>query len=474
MRLPEKLMGYVEYEGVNYPFNFDKDSFMITLFPPSIEHHRHTNSLAEYLADFSRYEKKHVWVQQRKLFGRTSENYHIVFNVADARHSYNGFFSFSVIWYFCYLGEDTLNNIDGMKIISPEVDYFYSPRNALEQSAEIDKETGSLKVMSVTAIKTEPGSGGKYRIAPHVDASIKFEAYAVMHFPGAESPIEARSAMVTSFSCPIGIDLLVLAAIYAKCFLKYVTYRTNIKIGNIEVFRINSEQKREQCGHLVFEENNQVESSKKARDRIIDFEILGSKTAKVLTAIKNKRIDFQYMCESIDATSNYSSNRAIMILAEFEREYRNIFGQDYGRSQEYRETKKELLDAMREFIDQRSGKRRRYAKQFYNTIETHDSAFGDRLKDAMTECQEIIEPFIKSKYDGVYDTIVDGICNRMNTVRNGIAHSRLDLNLEAIHLSDLKIIEELLYAMRLQYLHIASRSIRIGIKKLFRENISVE
>ena len=62
----------------------------------------------------------------------------------------------------------------------------------------------------------------------------------------------------------------------------------------------------------------------------------------------------------------------------------------------------------------------------------------------------------------------------MNTVRNGIAHSRLDLNLEAIHLSDLKIIEELLYAMRLQYLHIGSRSIQIGIKKLFGENIAVE
>ena len=57
MRLPEKLMGYVEYEGVNYPFNFDKVSFMITLFPPSIEHHRQTNSLAEYLADVSRYDK---------------------------------------------------------------------------------------------------------------------------------------------------------------------------------------------------------------------------------------------------------------------------------------------------------------------------------------------------------------------------------------------------------------------------------
>ena len=94
MRLPEKLMGHVEYEGVNYPFNFDKDSFMITLFPPSIEHHRYTNSLAEYLVDASRYEKKHMWVQQRKLFGKTSENYHIVFNVADAKRNYNGFSAF--------------------------------------------------------------------------------------------------------------------------------------------------------------------------------------------------------------------------------------------------------------------------------------------------------------------------------------------------------------------------------------------
>ena len=62
----------------------------------------------------------------------------------------------------------------------------------------------------------------------------------------------------------------------------------------------------------------------------------------------------------------------------------------------------------------------------------------------------------------------------MNTVRNGIAHSRLDLNLEAVHLSDLKIIEELLYAMRLQHLRVDTKSIQIGIKRLFGERISIE
>ena len=50
----------------------------------------------------------------------------------------------------------------------------------------------------------------------------------------------------------------------------------------------------------------------------------------------------------------------------------------------------------------------------------------------------------------------------------------MDLNLEAVHLSDLKIIEELLYAMRLQHLRVDTKSIQIGIKRLFGERISIE
>lgn len=90
-------------------------------------------------------------------------------------------------------------------------------------------------------------------------------------------------------------------------------------------------KKREQCGYLVFEEDYQAEISKKAYERVIDFTILEGKAAEIFTAIKNREFDFQYMCESIAATGNYSSSRAIMILAEFEREYLNIFGQDYKR-----------------------------------------------------------------------------------------------------------------------------------------------
>lgn len=196
----------------------------------------------------------------------------------------------------------------------------------------------------------------------------------------------------------------------------------------------------------------------------------------IVSRAKAKSTLYEYsdMCESIAATGNYSSSRAIMILAEFEREYLNIFGQDYKRSQEYQITKRNLLDTMQTFIEQRQGRARKYARQFYHAIESHDVGFGERLRNAMVECQVIMEPFIKSKYAGALDVTIEEICDRMNTVRNGIAHSRLDLNLEAVHLSDLKIIEELLYAMRLQHLRVDTKSIQIGIKRLFGERISIE
>ena len=68
--------------------------------------------------------------------------------------------------------------------------------------------------------------------------------------------------------------------------------------------------------------------------------------------------------------------------------------------------------------------------------------------------------YIGSSFLWIYTRIIVYEYWLMNTVRNGIAHSRLDLNLEAVHLSDLKIID--------------TKSIQIGIKRLFGERISIE
>ena len=89
------------------------------------------------------------------------------------------------------------------------------------------------------------------------------------------------------------------------------------------------------------------------------------------------------------------------------------------------------------------------------------------------DCEEIMEPFLEKWYVGDYAGNIFNLSARMGEFRNGIAHSRLDLRYEAIHLSDVRIVEELLYAMRLKKIGLQTSQIQKAISDLFVERIVV-
>lgn len=169
-----------------------------------------------------------------------------------------------------------------------------------------------------------------------------------------------------------------------------------------------------------------------------------------------------FVTPSIEGTTHYPSSRIIMILAAFEREYRNIFGQDCGRSDEYIETKQMVVDLIDRYEKSQHGKKRRYANQLKNYVEKRDNSYDANVKKALTDCEAILSVFARRRYEGTYSVVTDGIAERMGIIRNGIAHSHIDLHFDAVHLSDIKIIEELIYAMRLK----KSRLIRIQIIRI--------
>lgn len=61
----------------------------------------------------------------------------------------------------------------------------------------------------------------------------------------------------------------------------------------------------------------------------------------------------------------------------------------------------------------------------------------------------------------------------INSLRNGVAHSRLDLELEPRHLTDIKFVVELLYVIRLKTLGIDEIIIQKAINQLFHENLAI-
>lgn len=58
------------------------------------------------------------------------------------------------------------------------------------------------------------------------------------------------------------------------CFLKYITYRTNIGIYTAEVFYLNHQGQKDYQGLLVFKRQNELETNKTASDQIIKYDVL--------------------------------------------------------------------------------------------------------------------------------------------------------------------------------------------------------
>ena len=127
MKKPKKLIGYIEYENTNFPFQFYEDSFSITLFPPTLEIWEETSSIQNVFSGVNRNSKENKWIGVKELTVITADGRNIIFGVQDLRSNYNGFYSYSVNWYFYYSRDLSVDSIDGFKIEGNEIEYFFHP-----------------------------------------------------------------------------------------------------------------------------------------------------------------------------------------------------------------------------------------------------------------------------------------------------------------------------------------------------------
>jgi hypothetical protein len=235
------------------------------------------------------------------------------------------------------------------------------------------------------------------------------------------------------------------------------------------LFILNEEGKRDKCGELVIisKHIDDVESHKRKKDRIIKFNYIENVVCSLMETITKGEIYFEHLCNSISETASYNISRYILIFAAFEREFRNIYGFDYGRSDKYLKTKEEAVRMFDIKIEESSGKVKGYYKEIQRFVSKLDIMLMQKIQVALNDCKDIMEPFIKYNYSDDFDETVDRIGERMNDLRNNVAHANLDLSIDTVHLTDLGIIQILLYAMRLKKLSVDQVSAKKALKDLF-------
>ena len=97
MKPLDEIFGFIEYENAAHPFYFNKDEFVLHLFPPTIEKWKENRAnFWQGLKEKSRI--KDEWIGNHDLKGFTSQGYSIQFNVQDISSNKNGFRDFHVNW----------------------------------------------------------------------------------------------------------------------------------------------------------------------------------------------------------------------------------------------------------------------------------------------------------------------------------------------------------------------------------------
>ena len=465
-----ELSGYVEINNSHYPFYFNRDAFDLKVFPPTVDLWKEKRD-ALFMEFGNFFIKEDEWIGNHRIKGITAQGYNVLFLVSDLYSSNNGFETYPVEWLVCYSSDDyNVNRINGLRISGGDVNYFY-PAHRILKSSVSHKQDSSSKTLQVSSTSKEYTPCGKYRIAPKVDAKISINSSASLHSANEKNPIDAESNILIEFSSPVDIDVVIKAVNEMFQFFTYTCYRSNISFPRIDVYWFNKDGKKDFDGRVLLSRNSEPETHERVRKRIITYDFWGSKMSRMLTVIKNEQLDYGHICSNIDSQNSYPHGRFVLILTEFEREFRNIYGVDYIRSKTYSDTKKEVIKTLTKKSNEKSGKVKKYFKSFIKSIDNLDDSFSSRVKAALNNCIDIMGPFIEKEFGDSSSKTIDDFATRVGDLRNGFMHSRLDLEIKPINLNDIQIVEELTYAIRLKKYEKDARKVQDAICRLFGKRI---
>lgn len=463
---PERWMGFVTYENVLFPYEFDEESFVLQLYPPSKEvYQQYDNPWRLFKPSTSM--REHKWISHICVYGNTAEGYAIIFNIQEDIKLYYGFPSFKVNWYYYHKEDSSEDAIQGFYIEGDEINYFYPASNASHSKIQLDEKRKRIKSATVSAIEMPNIQCGSFDVVEGIEATVELIEYFNIHPNAKTGPLDFKSRLLVSFSSPTALEIVLKATDCIYRFFRYIAYRKNISLNEIHTFVIDNDGHIKCVGCLIGRGQNEKENHPKASDRIIQYRFIKKIVPDLLGIMMRREIRLDHLCNSIEDTHCYSLSRNIMILAAFEGEFERIYGRDYGRSDSYKAVKQEVIDVLKRLEEIKTGAERRYMKSFIEFVKKKDSSYENRVVHALHDCEAIMRSTICQKYQGSFEDIIKGIGKRMNVLRNQIAHCNLEVLVKPTHLNDFKVIEKLIYAMRFKNLGLDDGNSKQAITHLF-------
>ena len=275
MKKPKRIVGFINYRDIEYPYEFDEEHFCLKLYPSTQE-----QLVADREATFKRHFAvlSQESVEELELFGTASTQtidnyiYNITFGVRAIEESFAGFITLPVNWYFIQYSDENTNRIDGFRVKGNDVNLFFPPTAVLDITT-FDEEHQKI---SVNHTSSDASPCGTYQLTADIGVKLSASAYTTLYF-NSSPPLEATSEMLVEFTNSGTIHDIITAYRDLYTFFIYASYRNNIILGDADVFFYNEDGFRSYSGLFSFCHHNKVhEISDKAKNLIIPYSILNT------------------------------------------------------------------------------------------------------------------------------------------------------------------------------------------------------
>lgn len=465
MKIEEPLMGYANYNDKIYPFLY-KDR-TLQLLPGNLESwNQEKTNLLKSFKNFTKGIDTNNWIGHSYINARTIF-YNVIFYVTNDMTSNNGFMSFDVDFIYQFDKDSDGNSISGFRLTGREINDFYPPYNGYDFNNSYEENKPMLPPLPV-----RKETLGSYHFQ---GVEIQIYIFALSIIKLTDPPLSAKSILSLEFSGNQNIEFIL--EIYKHClsFFYFICARTNIDFDDLQIMKKTDEENYENFGIIKFVKAKSVEELDRYRNRrILKYEYLKQKSCLIFTNIANNTMYFNHYRSSLNATLCYTMDRIILDFVAFEREYRNIYSNKFKRSDIYETTKAEVLETLSSLKNKYTGKKKNYIKKFIMSISKSENSYSDKMRTALTDCENILLPFLEYDYENYSLNTIEEISDRINDLRNDTAHGNMDLIIKPIHISDFHTLENLLYAMRLKDIGIDFITIRKCIKYLKDYNIPID
>lgn len=455
--------GFLEFRKEIFPFSFSKNK--VTIHPSNIDKWNELYS-DWFLKDFNT--KSNKWLDKIIIDGITDNHKGVKFFVTDNPSYFNGYYTYSVDYMYVYnINPETndMYSIKGIRFKGPEINYFYNVKDYI--SSDFQTKNNTFERFYLELKNKEDKNFGKFRWHSY-SISIK-GSFSWKKENDIYGPLEINSLLVLELSreCNDLKKLIELINVQRKVMF-FSCYRKNITFNEINTYCFTENKLRSQIGNFYIFKNNNFEDDKTILKQIISINDTDNFYSKLYKLSVDNKIYTTHICRDNHERNLYTPDRILSIIIAFEHSFKIFYPNVKIQSNEFDNAKNEIINFINGQINESSGKLKDKYKKIKNSVQKLDISYGERLKYALNDNYTILREFIGKRYGVKNPRLIISRCsNRVNLIRNQIAHGKLDLKYKPINSNDIYLIELLLYSMTLKYIGLDEKIIKEKIKCLF-------